>query len=58
VQAGADEDARANRARHKPMQLGLEEFLRRLRLHFLLRFLVRVVPPGRFQSPPARRDSS
>jgi len=103
----------ADGARHKPMQLGLQEFIRRLRLHFLpprfvkirhygllancgrqqrlerarallgpgqptapapaptLRtlpvcphcgwaalFLVRVVPPQRFQSPPARMDSS
>ena len=103
----------ADGARHKPMQLGLQEFIRRLRLHFLpphfvkirhygllancgpqqrlerarallgpgqptapapaptLRtlpvcphcgwaalFLVRVVPPQRFQPPPAVADSS
>jgi hypothetical protein len=103
----------ADGARHKPMQLGLEEFLRRLRLHFLpprfvkirhygllanrgrqqrlerarallspgqptapapaptprtlpvcphcgwaALFLVRVVPPQRFQSAPALADSS
>jgi hypothetical protein len=103
----------ADGARHKPMQLGLEEFLRRLRLHFLpprfvkirhyglltnrgrqqrlararallspgqatapapaptprtlpvcphcgwaALFLVRVVPPQRFPSPPTRMDSS
>ena len=103
----------ADGARHKPMRLGLEEFIRRLRLHFLpprfvkirhygllanrgrqqrlerarallspgqptppapaptprtlpvcphcgwaALFLVRVVPPQRFQSPPALEDSS
>ena len=103
----------ADGARHKPMLLGLEEFIRRLRLHFLpprfvkirhygllanrgrqqrlararallspgqptapapaptprslpicphcgwaALFLVRVVPPQRFQSPPALEDSS
>jgi hypothetical protein len=103
----------ADGARHKPMPLGLDEFIRRLRLHFLpphfvkirhygllanrgrqqrlerarallspgqpaapapapkLRslpvcphcgwaalFLVRVVPPQRFHSPPALKDSS
>ena len=103
----------ADGARHKPMQLGLEEFIRRLRLHFLpprfvkirhygllanrgrqqrleqarawlnpgqptapapaptprslpicphcgwaALFLVQVVPPQRFQSPPALTDSS
>jgi hypothetical protein len=103
----------ADGARHKAMQLGLPEFIRRLRLHFLpprfvkirhygllanrgrqprlargrallnpgqppapapaptprsrplcphcgwaALFLVRVVPPQRFQSPPARMDSS
>ena len=103
----------ADGARHKPMQLGLPEFIRRLRLHFLpprfvkirhygllanrgrqqrlerarallspnqptapapaptvrtlpvcphcgwaALFLVRVVPPQRFQPPPPRMDSS
>ena len=103
----------ADGAQHKPMQLGLDEFIRRLRLHFLpprfvkirhygllancgrqqrlervrallgpgqptapapappprtlpvcphcgwaALFLVRVVPPQRFQSPPALTDSS
>ena len=103
----------ADGARHKPMQLGLGEFVRRLRLHFLpprfvkirhygllanrgrqqrlerarallnpdpptapapaptprslpicphcgwaALFLVQVVPPQRFQPPPARTDSS
>jgi hypothetical protein len=103
----------ADGARHKPMHLGLEEFIRRLRLHFLpphfvkirhygllanrgrqqrlerarallppgplaapapaptprslpicphcgwaALFLVQVVPPQRFQSPPGRTDSS
>jgi len=103
----------AEGARHKSMQLGLEEFIRRLRLHFLpshfvkirhygllanrgrqprlerarallnpgqppapapaptprslpvcphcgwaALFLVQVVPPQRFQSPPALKDSS
>jgi hypothetical protein len=103
----------ADGARHKPMQLGLQEFIRRLRLHFLpprfvkirhyglltnrgrqqrlararallspgqatapapaptprtlpvcphcgwaALFLVRVVPPQRFPSPPTRMDSS
>jgi hypothetical protein len=32
----------ADGARHKPMQLGLEEFLRRLRLHFLPPRLVKI----------------
>ena len=103
----------ADGARHKPIPLGLEEFIRRLRLHFLpprfvkirhygllanrgrqqrlegarallspgqpiapvptptprslpicphcgwaALFLVRVVPPQRFQPPPAQTDSS